>query len=190
MLASYQDFLRAVPPEGADLGAADKRLGAFLDAHVVAGRSPSARLGGASFIRRMVDWRVSRWRPALAAFAAVAVVVVSVYTWQARRTEQPHVFRRATTNDFALGPAELLSDKTVRLSWNAYEGADAYEVRLYAADLTDVARLGPLADTEVVVDLARVYPAGKPGTSLYWRVTALAARDEIATSQAGSFEIR
>lgn len=187
LLVSYRDFVKAAAPPDADLCEANARLSAFLDANVRGVGRDGAIARGPSLLDRVRG--VIAMRPALAG-VLIVLLSVTVLWWQPWQPDEPRILRSATVSgDLILEMAEVIDRDTVRLSWRGLGGADRYEVRIFAPDLSPVAVLGPFEDTSCVVDLGGAYPDGASGMRLLWRVIALQKGDEIEASRAGSFEI-
>jgi hypothetical protein len=80
------------------------------------------------------------------------------------------------------GPLGPEGAAALRLAWRPQPDADAYEVRIHAADLTHLGVAGPLTATRAVVLAARLHPRPEPGAPLLVRVIALAEDDETGHS--------
>jgi hypothetical protein len=119
-------------------------------------------------------------------FAAAAVVIAAVFVWNARGPQEG-VLRddAAVSQPFSLQEATVGAD-AIRVTWTAMAGADAYQVRIYGPDLSEIYRHANVGETSAVIDRS-VLPAGLPPTlDLTWRVYALAHGDVIEVSAPGS----
>ena len=129
-------------------------------------------------------------RPApLVAVAAVAVVAATLL-WQQSRESEGILLRDESVTQSALPPAEVLADGSIRLTWAAVPGADAYQIRIYGPSFTEIYRHPNVAETSALVERSSL-PADLPPTlDLMWRVYALHAGDIIQTSDPGSIRTR
>jgi len=187
LLASYHAFLKPEGlPAGADPGDAEANLTAFLDREVrgrgrpVASSDAPAKGVLSAWIRRV--FAGGRLRPALLAVCAVLVFfgirqAVTTDFWR----EAPTVYRGPETNPVSglAVRSQLLSDRSVILSWDAFPGADAYQVILYGDDLRERFRLDPAPALDLRLDSKN--PETWRGTG-YWRVEALGERAVIGRS--------
>ena len=149
---------------------------------------------GAPAVRERIAprWRMPwAWVGAGVAFATVAFL--SVRAIEDRLTDAPPVLRGAPERTLA-APEGLRAEAgtgDVTLTWSPSAGAEDYQVTVYAADLTEIVRLPPSADTTVVVTRADLPPstAGKTGASAFWRVTARAKGDPLGVSTPGTLRL-
>jgi len=210
LLMTYSEFLHdRSAPEGSDLADAEVRLAHSFakeqelrraspphDRVGVAKRPPPAR-------PRSFRWLPISWpRPAFA--LAVAVMVAGlVYLgreWKhgdhgtdALRGESPSP--RAGTPGPSRESTWLLSAERDPaghpvLRWRSQPGADGYEIRLFGADLTDFARIGPQADTVLVLG-PWVLPPSTPSTGeIGWQVIAQQHGRMVATSPPATVHLR
>ncbi|MFQ5512437.1 MAG: hypothetical protein ACE5EO_11385 [Candidatus Krumholzibacteriia bacterium] len=183
LVLQYQAFLEAGAIAGSDPAEADARLRAFVQSVV-----PSAGPPQPSPPRRFLSAvRAGMLRPAWV--AAALVVVIAGTMWWRPWVEPQRVLRTAPRSSgiIALDAPQPVDEGGVRLSWQGVEGADAYQVRLYGADLAEIARLDPVSDTTLVVPRSAL-PDGRP-TTLIWRVLALSEGDEIIASRPAFLEL-
>lgn len=78
---------------------------------------------------------------------------------------------------------------SVSLSWSAVAGADQYELRFFASDLTERGRvnLGPATEVEI---LAGQLPVGlSPGEVLLWQAVALKGSDVLQQSATATIQL-
>jgi len=183
LLRSYLSFMDAAPVDGFTIEGARGKLDALIDAQVGAGAaSGSSRFS--LFLRGL-----TRPVPALATVAVV--VVAAVVVWQQARGPQSVNLREPPVATYmTLAPADVRSDGSIHLSWNPYPGADAYQVRVYGPDLTEIYRSAPVSEPSAVIDRSAL-PSDLPLTlDLMWRVDALQGGDVIYTSTPGSIRTR
>jgi hypothetical protein len=100
--------------------------------------------------------------------------------------EQPSNSGTAVVPAPVLAPPRVLDGGRIRLSWQPVVGADAYQVVLYSVALTEVARLGPLAQCELLLTRQQVPAAIAARTPLLVRVVALRQGAPLSTSRAAS----
>jgi hypothetical protein len=173
---------------GALLAEADANLAAVLRRELALDPS-AAPASDASAVRRP-RWGTP-WRMVFAGVAFAAVALVSVRAIQRRMVEETPVMR-GTHEGTAAAPEALRAvpgEGQVTLTWSAAAGADDYQVTLYSADLTEIVRLPPTADTKVVVTHADLPPPAAAGTLALWRVTARAQGDELGVSAPGTLRL-
>lgn len=181
-LAEYESFLR-FPSEvaGADVQDADRRLAEVLATEIAS----RARCSDASFLGRIAA-RVSLPRSYRAWGVAAVVVIAGVITLSllgrhsGERVLRGHAPASGTSAVTLLAP-EKMADQIV-LRWRKQSQADAYIIRLYHADLTDLARFGPIIDTVLVLHAGEVAGLAPADAVLGWSVSALRGGDEIAAS--------
>ncbi len=188
------EFLAPGPlPDSARLGDAEAHLLAELErelgvtiepptrvpARAVADRSPG---GIGEFFARLVP---APARPAFAIAAAI-VVIAGVWTQFPPADEAIEPLLRgpaATSGGWQAHPAmTVLGDGRTRLTWAQAPGATRYTVVFLAGDLTEVARVDDLTETELLLDSAALPPGLLAPADVLWRVTAYAGPDEIARS--------
>ena len=182
LLDTYSSFVQAEPVTGSNPADADARLaGVIRDAlPPVAERPKPARK---SFFRTLLD--SPAFRPALAA-TTVVVVVVSLFTLRPDQPREP-ALRGGQDVGLVLNAPDSV-DEGVQLSWGDVTNADAYEVRLYASDLTEIARF-PVTGTSLLLT-RDMLPAGTgSGTSVLWRVMALQTGDPIDVSPPATLQL-
>lgn len=129
----------------------------------------------------------SRWLA-----AAAAVIVVAAAGWWLAAREPGRVLRGSSGGSaapLALLAADWSEDSVAVLRWRSHPRADAYEIRLYGADLDERARIAARGDT-----LLRVRPTEIPPTlwaegELAWRVVALRGGAEVGRSALGTLRV-
>jgi hypothetical protein len=187
-LQTYREFLSEAEVEGARKTDARVRLDAFRAARIEApvlrsaGEAPS-RFG--SWWRRLGESRALR--PALV--AAAAVLVAGAVWWQPWQSTAPVLRGGGQDAGFAIESVRLAGG-ALEVAWSAFVGADAYEVRLFAMDLTDVARFGPVAETHLSIPVDDILSRAPGEHSLLCSVAALSAGDEVAVSAPESVDLR
>jgi len=181
LLTSYQAFIVADPSVGANLADADARLMEFLQAQFGAvgptPRSADSTPGDGGFFARLKG----AFLPRPAWVAAALVVVAAVVWWQPWNVAEPPALRSTSaTSLLEIALPQALTDGVVRLSWEATDVADEYQLVLYDKSLEEIARLE--AGPETTYDLSRdELPAGAPSV-LICRIVALQDGDEVAES--------
>lgn len=190
LLLSYRAFLAAEDRPGADPGDAGRRLGRFIRSEIER-PSPDTSAAGAGPGRTgflSAALRSLFHRPAWA-LAALVVIAAAALWWRPWVSERPVL--RGTPGGTSAASLELfvpqpLEDGSLLLSWGPLATADAYQVRLYDGELSEIARFD--AGTETALLLRRsMLPAGAPEAML-WRVAAFAEGDEIAASRPSPLE--
>jgi hypothetical protein len=127
-------------------------------------------------------------RPVGWAFAVIAllVVVASVRFFAGHRETEPVLLRDSGARDAAASvPSELRAvadGERIELSWDPVPGADAYEVRVYGLDLTEIARIRATVDARAQLTRASLPSSMPPRTSALWRVVALREGDPFGES--------
>ena len=189
ILASYQAFLRSEPGADAHLEEARTHLDAAIAgrARAVMPSQPQAPLR----VTRAGWWgRLLRPMPALV--GALIVVVATVLWMRTDRGVETPALRTDGNAGSVWRPNQPSAqpDGSVLLSWSAVEVADAYEIRVYGPALEILARLGPTADTSLVLDRSAL-PTDLPADSdLTWRVVAYRGGAELAASAPRSVHLR
>jgi hypothetical protein len=195
LLESYVEFLddRSVP-EGIDVAAASERLSGLFEAEV-GDDSPAPPLraphrGVALPPRTARSW--TAWLSGARvgwAVAAALVVAIGLYWGRALAPMGGEDALRSgpdSTGTAVVRPGSLetrIVDVGIELRWTSVPDADAYRVILLGDDLSQIAALGPLADTVLVVEAARL-PAGvASGATVGWQVEALRGGFAIGTSE-------
>jgi hypothetical protein len=198
-LLVYQEFqedLSALP--GADPGDAAIRLRAAFDQELRRAARPEGFVESgrpATPLERVARLRWPRLRVAWA-FASVALVMVILYAGLEIRhgRQSPDVLRdlpeRASPEALS-GPDPIStgegSSGLVELRWRRARGAEGYRVRLFGPDLADLAQLGPVADTVLV--LRREDVPGQTGRTIGWQVAALRGGLPFAMSRPGTVRV-
>lgn len=70
----------------------------------------------------------------------------------------------------------------VRIQWNTFFGADTYEVRFWSHDMREVSRYPAGPTNMILLDLEEVWRPVAPSRVIHWRVVALVAGEDVATS--------
>lgn len=187
VLRSYREFVAAEPVAGFGIDAARRKLDALIDSKVGEKR-PAVSLQPSS--GSSLDWLRGFLRPVpLVAVAAVAIVAATLL-WQQSRESDGILLRDQSVTQSALPPAEIRPDGSIRLTWAAVPGADAYQIRIYGPSFTEIYRHPDVTETSAVIERSSL-PADLPPTlDLLWRVYAIQSGDVIQTSEPGSIRIR
>lgn len=193
-LAEYRRFLAPGPaPADANLGDAERRLADALEREAGARPNAGATLRPATPGGLRALFGAPAWRPALGVAAALLLVSVIYLAVERPFGRGDRVILRGESHPGAKDGFELALPRpgqagTLDLRWTPVAGADAYEVRIFDAGLTAVARLTPVSGTSVTLRHADLPPGIESHTSLIWRVAALRAGDEIALSSVGTLQ--
>ena len=207
---SYAEFLhdRSLP-EGADLTEAEARLGRAL-----AGEQALRKTMGVGDRRgfpgltlpqlgRSVRWLLPSWRRPAFAVAVVVMLAGTAYLgreWKLR-DHGPDVLRGGSPSPPVGSPGSSQQTNWLLpverdpaghpvLRWRRQPGAEGYQVRLFGADLSDFARIGPQADTVLVLGPG-VLPPGTPTTGeIGWQVIAQLRGRSFATSPPAALRLR
>jgi hypothetical protein len=206
----FTEFMRdrSVPP-GSDLEDANAQLLTAFEKEQgkeqSVGLAPEGMPASRGVVQHRTPWaQILPWlhaagrRPVLAA-AVVVLVAGTVYVSIERHSgsERPDVLRgappapsTAAATSARLLPVEMDPAGNRVLRWRRVLGADAYQVRFFGADLSDFARIGPLADTLLVLSPG-VLPAGSvAGATAGWQVVALQGGCELGVSPPGTVQLR
>lgn len=177
-LGSFLEGDAAIPT--AEMAAAEGKL-----AGVVAGlaaRQPATARGVARLRSRGSTWG---WGLGLAAGLAGLVLLAGR---DADLTAGPSGVLRGSQQAAAPAPAPgvtlgVTADGALHLQWPAVDGAEAYRLELFSADLDTLAVLGPLAVPHAEL-AASALPAGAAAIdgALLCRVRAYAGQVEVAAS--------
>lgn len=85
-----------------------------------------------------------------------------------------------------LGSIEPNPDNPVlsvlRVQWNTFLDANAYEVRFFSLDMREVGRHPAGSDNAVMLDLEQVWKPVAPARAILWRVVALRDGEDVAAS--------
>ena len=180
-LAAFREFLREptdLPAE--ELADADHRLGEALDdAMGLGARARSPRVAAApSLGERFAGWFTPAARPVWV-MAAVLVVVGALWFSQTRIGEP--VMRGAGNS--AIAVESRASAAGIELSWVAVAPGDRYEVRVFGADLNEIARLDAGTDTRFTLTVSMLGDPLGSGDRVSYQVVALRDGDEVARSR-------
>ncbi len=183
LVESYLAFAKAEPVTGSGV----EHACGVLDASIRKGAErwiPTETR--TSSLSARAPWWHGLLRPA-PLVAAASIVVASVFLFTSR-TPDPGVLRddAMESEPFSLLPSEVGEDGSISLSWTAMTGADAYEVRIYGPDLSEVYRHPAAAETSTVIARSLLPADLPPSLDLTWRVYALSGGDVIEISGPGS----
>lgn len=184
-LALYREFLEpSALPGGARADEADARLAAVLEREILAATRPApARTRGENWLAR---WLAPARRPVWA-LAAIAVVAAGV--WAIARGPSRPLMRGPETGTGVEVRAPVESAGAVTLAWRPVRGADRYEVRFYATDLSDLARLPAPAGDRLELRRGTLPPPLSSGERVLWQVVALHGGDVLARSRTRSLRL-
>lgn len=212
LLASHEEFLndRSVP-DGVDLGRASHRLTrAFEDMLAAQQRGeaedesvakPAAGARAADVRRPIRDHMRSRrfdwlFRPGSLAWGVigVAMIVGGLYVGSSRglfgRGEDVLRSDPGETREPGLMLREpALVAGGVELRWTPDPGADAYRVLLIGPDLEEIASLGPVADTMLVLGREALPEGLDAGTTLGWQVESQRGGFTLRSSSTGTLRL-
>ncbi len=71
----------------------------------------------------------------------------------------------------------------LRIQWNTFPGAQAYEVRFWSHEMREVARHGLGPTNALLLDLEEVWRPVAPARVVHWRVVALEDGADVAASE-------
>lgn len=203
LLATYQDFLEQPPAEplpGANLLDADRRLAEALDRELALPAAVVGEPGAATTEpRRALKDEPRRgllellFAPALRpAFALAAVVLVAGAVWMGtsqRRTPADEPVMRGDAAGSFRAQIQSQAEGRATLTWTTVTGADHYELRFYAQDLSERGRvdLGPETRVEL---LAGQLPVGLlSGEVMLWQAFAMKGQDVLAESPTATIRL-
>jgi hypothetical protein len=182
----------AAPHEvsAAQLADADRRLAQALEREI----GPAAATSRAPVRERRESWLERLFQPTLRpawGLAAVAVVLVAVSLWPRTTGRDGEITLRqdgGASTEFAIEHARADGER-ILVAWSAQPDAEAYRLRFYSADLTEVGRLdaGPAREVSLPRDSLGWVPQD-PSRPLLVRVFALSGGDEIGASAAVPIE--
>lgn len=186
LLRSYQKFVSAEPVAGAGIDDARRTLDALINSKV-GKRSAATRPSSMRFAHGLRGFL----RPAPLVAAAAVCALVAIVVWQqSRGPESLRLRSQPTSQTSGLPPADVRPDGSIHLAWPAVSGADAYQVRIYGTNFTEIYRHPNVAETSVVIDRSSLPADLPPQFDLLWRVYALQNEDVIEASEPGSIRIR
>ncbi len=187
-LAQFEAFLAAESDVAeAHLERAREYLDRALEREI-GGAAPDRQVRGPDLQPRRrgwTDWLTGpRLRPVLA--AAALVIVVGGAWWLTRDREQTPAKLRGEqpAGPLTVEEPRALEGGGLELSWSPMRGADRYQVRLVAPDLTDLAALDSITVPHVELRHANLPARITPGTLAMWQVVALRGRDTLGVSLA------
>lgn len=211
---AYEEFMDPGPlPPGADLPTAEARLLEALEREAGVPLVPDPDPGIARARRTVAPaldadmpgglaGRIARWlgaprlRPAFA-LAVVLVAAIGVWTQVGPHREgEPPLLRgpaggpTETPGAWSAQPrATPLGEGRTRLAWAPAPQATGYAVVFLADDLHEIARVGDLEATTLVLDREALPGGLASGQVVLWRVSAYAGADELARSPASTLSI-
>ncbi len=156
----------------------------FLDETVRHGGESFAR-GEETFWTRFM--KVIRPRPALAAAAVVAAVIVIGILVPRQGSDKDRIVLRGDDEavvQFELPPADLSVPEHILLHWPRVRGAESYRVVIYGASFNElVSRI--VTDTMLTVPASDLNNAWRTTPALQWEVEALRHGDVVKRSDTG-----
>jgi hypothetical protein len=175
MLKLYQHFLEAPDMVGARTEEAELRLRELIDQQLPHAQ-PDTPADGPSWLERVSQFL----KPSvLAPVAAIVAIAIGINMWQTQETPEP-VLRNVNPSDSITLSAPTATDAGgFVLAWEPVLGADTYQVRLLAADLTVLHSLDPVNNPTVTVTNVTL---DETGEVRYWQVVALQGGDELMLS--------
>ena len=126
-------------------------------------------------------------RPALGLAALAVACVLVVRNWPGAPEDRGtlrEASSRSTGTTVLVTSVRLLPDGGVTLTWRRHPGAEAYRVRFFSADLTDLATLDLAADTLLTLAPGDVPRPPDPTARVFAELEALMGGDPIARSTA------
>lgn len=165
---------------------AEAKLDAALKRELALGGDRRSEAGAAPFRR----WLASLSQPRFAFTAGAAVLAVAVFVAVkvvSRRPNEPFLLRGSeehvapgTSTSLALRAAP--AEGGMELTWSSVPGADAYEVRIYATNLEEIARLRPTPEARRLLARSDLPPSVAAGSVVLWKVVALQGGDPLQES--------
>ncbi|UCE03512.1 MAG: hypothetical protein JSW67_04795 [Candidatus Latescibacterota bacterium] len=73
-------------------------------------------------------------------------------------------------------------ESVLRVQWNTFLDANAYEVRFFSLDMQEVSRHPAGTENTVMLDLQQVWKPVAPARAILWRVVALRDGEDVAAS--------
>ena len=187
VLRAYQKFVDAEPVEGYSIEAARRKLDALIDTKVGERRPSVSRQSSEGFSGLLRAFM----RPAPLVAAAAVAIVIAALVWQQSRESDGILLRdESASSSSALPSAEIRPDGSIRLTWAAVPGADAYQIRIYGPSFTEIYRHPNVLEPSAVIARSSLPADLPPQLDLMWRVFALQAGDVIGTSEPGSIRTR
>ncbi len=184
----YQEFLAGDPTvPSRDSADAQARLAAVLRDLARPVRAQTSHRSGPGLLGRVRALLLGPGlRPALAV-AGLLVVVGGIAMWR-ESNRSPELLRGPGSSGslFEVEKARQV-DGGIELSWQAVEGADAYQVRLLSSELTEIRMLAPVPDTRIMIPADSLPESSDPEGLLAYRVIALRNGDPWAESRVGTF---
>lgn len=181
-LAAFRSFLEMHPlPEGARPADARKRLSRAIRQETSISQRSRSRPGPWSFLEIL---RRPRWQAAAGLVVATGAVVLLLQLTE-RREEQPILLRGAEGTESVEGsvPAHSVqADGAVELRWPSMADADEYQILIAGLDLEEILRVEAGPETQILLAAETVRDLGRPGSVVFWRVSALRGGDRIALS--------
>jgi hypothetical protein len=133
-------------------------------------------------------------RPALALVGVVAIGALLYGTLRPGARSGRGDLLRSPSGPSAATVAGLrataLPQGRFELAWAPLAQAEAYEVRIFRDDLTELARLGPFGEPRASFGTDSLATRPAPGTVLVWQVVALRSGDPVAESALETLELR
>jgi hypothetical protein len=118
--------------------------------------------------------------------AAVILIVAIQQIWTATHHAPQELMLRGPGFEAVLppqtSPPRPLENGGFLLAWQGVEGADAYHVIIYAADLSELVTLDAAGASQLEVDPADLPALAQDDGELLWRVVVLRDGEELSRS--------
>jgi hypothetical protein len=121
------------------------------------------------------------------ALPALALVLLALFSLlDPRREHAPSLATGAQSEIQVLGAIEPDPRNPVRsilrIQWQTFSPAEAYEVRFFSLDMEDAGRYPVGRQNSLTLDLQEVWAPVAPARALLWNVVALREGEDIASS--------
>jgi hypothetical protein len=181
---SYQTFMKADVKDATHIDSARRALESTIRAQAVGAGARREAAPRTSRMGTRTTWPA--WlRPAIVTAAAAVLTAVGVSIW--RGGPETTVLRGGSESLWSLQEPQVSSSAIV-FAWKAVPDADSYDVEIFDDALNQVLHSAAVTATTITVDRSALssVPAG---AALSWRVRALKAGDEVATSPPASLTL-
>jgi hypothetical protein len=131
----------------------------------------------------------ARWLILTPSATLVVVAIVMLATNRPSVPGEPAFRGSESSATLRLDAPQALADGSLRLSWSAAAGADAYRIQVLDTALDPMLQVTVPGDTSAIVRPADLGDAVRSGARLLWRVTVLRDGEEIGGSSVGTLWI-